>query len=231
MPYDRSVFFDVIRNDPFEGSLSQEQVDGMERLLSTWEAFYDLPDRRWLSYALATCYHETGARMVPVSEIGKGQGKPYGVPDPTTGQTYYGRGDIQCTWRENYARLDKEFGLKGDRSCEWHAENALDPIISAQALFQGMIEGWYRAGHTLGRYFSDTVNDPYTAREIVNGDKHIVPSWSGGLSIGNLIKEYHIAFLDALDQAYDRPTAQDLVIINVRVPAGIRVEVHVEEDS
>ena len=228
---DRDVFFDLIRHDPFDGSLSEEQVGGLERLLATWEAFYEVADRRWLSYCLATSAHETGMRMVPVEEIGKGEGHEYGKPDPETQQCYYGRGDIQTTWRDNYRRLDVELGLEDDRSCEWHAENALDPVISAHALFKGMIEGWYRAGHTLPRYFSKTVDDPYQAREIVNGDKHIVPDWADGVSIGNLIKNYHLAFLNALDEAYDAAPAEPTVTVLITTPPGVRVEVHVQEEE
>ena len=31
--------------------------------------------------------------------------------DPQTGQTYYGRGFVQLTWRDNYARADAEIPL------------------------------------------------------------------------------------------------------------------------
>ena len=64
-------------------------------------------------------------------------------------------------------------------------------------MFVGMIQGWFRSGHNLPRYFSDTEDDAYGAREIINGDKHIVPSWSNGVPIGNLIANYHDAFLEA----------------------------------
>ena len=172
-------------------------------------------------------------RMTPVEEIGKGEGYSYGEPDPETGQTYYGRGDIQCTWRDNYARLDSELGLEGAESCEWHAANALDPIVSARALFQGMIDGWYRAGHDLPRYFSETVNDAYNAREIVNGDKSIKPDWANGQSIGELIKSYHIAFLNAVDQAYAADTAPQAktVTLIIITPPGVQVDVQVQEED
>jgi hypothetical protein len=35
--------------------------------------------------------------MQPIEEYGKGRGMPYGKPDPTTGQVYYGRGFVQLT--------------------------------------------------------------------------------------------------------------------------------------
>jgi putative chitinase len=204
---DRQIFFDNVRPNPFPNKLNQGQVDGMEAILDAWEEDYSLWDLRWLAYCLATTYHETSAEMLPIEEYGKGSGMEYGKPDPQTGQTYYGRGYVQLTWRENYARADKECGLTGDTSCEWHAENALDPEIAAEVMFVGMRDGWFRSNsggqpYTLQMFFNDTRDDPYGARDIINGDKTKVPSWSGGVSIGNLIKNYHQAFLEALHQAY-----------------------------
>ena len=118
----------------------------------------------------------------------------YGVPDPQTGQTYYGRGFVQLTWRDNYARADAEIPLIDEDSVEWHAHYALDPPIAGYIMFIGMIQGWFRSGETLPRYFSDTDNDPYGAREIING-----------VSIGNLIADYHRAFYDAFAAAWQSP--------------------------
>jgi hypothetical protein len=113
---------------------------------------------------------------------------------------------VQLTWDTNYKRTDAELGLKGSDSCYWYAENALDPEIAAEVMFVGMRDGWFRSDsegkQTLQRYFNDTRDDPYGAREIINGDKSKVPSWSNGVSIGNLIKGYHNDFLAALKKAY-----------------------------
>jgi len=203
--FDRDIFFDKVKSDPFDGSLNQDQVDGMNAILEAWEDEPRSDDLRWLAYALATTAHETGMEMMPIEEYGKGEGMEYGQVDEETGQTYYGRGYVQTTWRENYARADKELGLMHDLSCEWHAENQLDPGIAAETMFQGMVEGWFRSDEegrqTLERYFNESTDDPYGAREIINGDKSKVPSWSGGTSIGNLIKGYHQDFLAALQAA------------------------------
>ena len=205
--FSRKVFFDVVRSSLFHGSMTQQQVDGMEAILAAWEANPRSDNLRHLSYPLATTAHETGMTMQPIKEYGLGKGMEYGTPDPETGQTYYGRGYVQLTWRDNYARADKELGFEGDASCEWHADNALDPETAAEIMFQGMEEGWFRGDskgrQTLDRYFNfeTGVDDSYGAREIINGDKSKVPSWSGGISIGNLIKGYHIDFLAALEAA------------------------------
>jgi hypothetical protein len=205
MTIDRKTFFDMVRSDPFPGTINQSQVDGMEYILNVWEASFDDEDLRWLAYPLATTMWETSSTMQPIEEYGKGSGMEYGKPDKTTGQTYYGRGFVQLTWRENYARADQELGMHDEDSCEWHAENALKPDVAAAVMFAGMLEGWFRGDsegrQTLVRYFNATTDDAYGAREIINGDKSKVPSWAAGAKIGDLIAGYHHAFLRALDEA------------------------------
>ena len=202
MPFNRELFFDMIRHDPFPGTLSQGQVDGIIQIVKAWGRHFSHEDIRWLSYCLATTMHETASTMEPIEEYGKGSGQSYGAEDPDTGQTYYGRGFVQLTWRDNYARADLECDLVDQDSCEYYAENALDPPIAGKVMFVGMIQGWFRSGHDLPRYFNDTTDDAYGAREIINGDKHIVPSWSNGVPIGNLIANYHDAFLDAIKASW-----------------------------
>ena len=63
--------------------------------------------------------------------------------------------------------------------------------------------GTHSGKQTLERYFNETTDNSYGAREIINGDKSKVPSWSNGVCIGNLIKGYHIDFLAALEAAVD----------------------------
>jgi hypothetical protein len=232
--FSRKVFFDVVRANLFHGGMTQSQVDGMEAILAAWEANPRSDNLRHLSYPLATTAHETGFTMQPIEEYGKGSGMEYGKVDPETGQTYYGRGYVQLTWRDNYARADQELGFSGDGSCEWQAENALDPETAAEVMFQGMEEGWFRSDskgkQTLERYFSDTADDSYGAREIINGDKSKVPSWSGGVSIGNLIKGYHIDFLAALEaaaEAYVPPLehGETMIVVTLEVTLDANREV------
>ena len=45
---DRDIFFKAVREKPFGGSLSQEQVDGMNIILDAWDRS-GLKDTRWLS--------------------------------------------------------------------------------------------------------------------------------------------------------------------------------------
>lgn len=207
--FDRKTYFDNVRGPLFSGSLSQQQVEGQEAILGEWElpgqTGIPTDDLRYLAYMLATTYHETAQKMWPIEEYGKGQGATYGKPDKTTGCTYYGRGYVQLTWAENYQKATSKLGLTGDADLYWNPEMALDPQIAADVMFKGMVEGWFRSdskgAQTLGRYFNATTDDSYGAREIINGDKTKIPSWSNGVSIGNLIKGYHSKFLKALQLA------------------------------
>jgi putative chitinase len=94
--FDQRVFYAHVRQSPFGGHLDQGQVDGIEALLSKGLA-EDL-DLRWVAYVLGTAFHETARTMEPIEEYGRGAGRPYGVPDPRTGKTYFGRGFVQLTW-------------------------------------------------------------------------------------------------------------------------------------
>jgi len=241
--FDRKSYFDSVRASLF-GSLTQQQVEGQEAILGEWELqVVDPPmtDLRFLAYMLATTYHECSAKMWPIEEIGKGEGQPYGKIDPETGQAYYGRGYVQLTWRENYKRATTELGLKGDADLEWHPEMALDPQIAADVMFLGMREGWFRKSsdgrpQTLYRYFNNTTDDPFEAREIINGDKNKVPNWSTGVSVGQLIKGYHGKFLTALQNSEMRepmppePLAPPKVWIEIAASEGVEVVVSVNGD-
>jgi len=89
-----------------------------------------------------------------------------------------------------------------------------------------MLEGWFRPPNTLPLFFSDIADDVYGAREIVNGDKHIIPSWSNGVSIGKLIAGYHGHFLAALvASSKPKPTLADVFKIELTVPEGVNVTV------
>ena len=198
MRFDRKIFFDTVRPVLFGGKLSQQQVDGMDDILREWETDHAEWDLRWLAYALATTKHETASTMWPIEEYGKGSGQPYGEKDPVTGYAYYGRGFVQLTWADNYKKADDELGLTGDLSTYWHPDRALDPAVAADIMFLGMYEGWFRKGKKFEVYFNKTADDPYNAREIINGDKTYKPKWANGKTIGNIIAGYHKSFLGAL---------------------------------
>ena len=240
MPFDHKIYFDNVRDSLFHGNLAQNQVDGQDAILNGWEKYLDNEDVRFLAYMLATTYHETAQEMMPVEEYGKGDGMAYGVPDPETLQTYYGRGFVQLTWRDNYARADREAGWENADSCEWHADNALNPYKAGRIMWFGMSEGWFRASkdgqrQTLSRWFNDLTDDAFEAREIINGDKNVVPDWGHGLSIGDLIEGYYELFLQALQNARAKPPVPQpepvptakLVEIEITAPEGVLVNVYI----
>jgi hypothetical protein len=217
--FDRKVFFDAVRNSLF-GSLKQRQVDGMNYKLDQWEDHPLSDDLRWLAYCFATSYWETARTMWPIEEIGKGKGHSYGKPDPETRQTYYGRGDVQLTWRDNYAEATTKLGLTGDDDLVWHPVKALDPKISADVMFYGMSEGWF-TGKALKRYFSSHINDPVAARAIINNDVS---------KNGKKIADIHYDFLAALQAAAEAaepvlPTEVNSVHLNIQASPGVSVSV------
>lgn len=182
----RKAFFAAVRNNPFGGSLSQGQVDGLNFILDAWEAS-GLGDPRWLAYMLATAFHETARTMQPIEEYGKGRGRKYGEPDPETGQTYYGRGYVQLTWRGNYEVM----GQQVDLDLVNHPELALDPTTAARIMFKGMVLGLF-TGRKLSDYLVNGKTDFYNARRIVNGTDRAED-----------IAGYARAFLKALEAAQE----------------------------
>lgn len=202
---DATTFFAYARRAPFGGRLSQGQIDGMNALFRCWDSHkIPGPDNRHLAYILASVFHETGGRMVPVRETfastdagaiaaldkawkaGKlGQvSLPYWRKDKD-GKSWFGRGDIQITHKENYNKLGERIGvdLVGNPSL------ALDLDVSAEIAIVGMLEGLF-TGKKLTDYFNLKNDDPVGARAVVNGrDK------------AKLIAGYYKSFLDALEAA------------------------------
>lgn len=169
MSIQRKYFFDSVRESLFGGDMSQEQVDGLNILLDYAED--EGTDDRHLAYVLATAFHETAQTIQPIAEYGKGAGHSYGEPDPTTGETYYGRGYVQLTWKDNYKKQDDKLNLNG-RLVE-DPDLAMDPNIAVQVLFGGMYDGDF-TGVGLPTYItcedpSSDTTDFYNARKIVNG--------------------------------------------------------------
>lgn len=196
---DRDKFFDSIRNDPFNGSLTQSQVDGLNFLINVWEDYSfgeDIPDdsrdddMRWLAYALATAFHETAQTMEPIAEYGEGQGKEYGEPAGPYNQCYYGRGYVQLTWYDNYVKGQDILMDIYEVDCPMvrYPHRMLEHVPAALILYDGIIKGWF-TGVGLPKYFNAAKNieDPYNARKTVNG-----------LDCASAIEDYYYSFKKAL---------------------------------
>jgi putative chitinase len=145
------------------GSATTGQVDGLSKLLDSAASDASLTDLRWLAYMLATVYHETARTFQPIEEIGKGRGRPYGTPDPTTGQIYYGRGFVQLTWKRNYQRFGELLGLDliDDPGL------ALGESTAYKIMSIGMVRGLF-TGKKLSDYINSQKRDYVNARRIIN---------------------------------------------------------------
>jgi hypothetical protein len=168
-------FFYNIRQNIFKAGLKQKQVEGINAILAMWET-EGLTDLRWLSYMLATVYHETAKTMQPIEEYGKGKNYRYGKKIKRSGiaytspdKLYYGRGYVQLTWYENYETMGRLLGI----DLLGNPELALHPKIAADIMFEGMTKGNSHFGDFTGKslenYFNETKEDWLNARRIING--------------------------------------------------------------
>lgn len=178
--FDRDAFFDAYRRE--FGLLRQEQVDGINFILSSFESDANIDHIPSMAYMLATIKHETGETFEPITEYG---GKSYfNRYDPVLadssrrretakrngntvkgdGYKYRGRGYVQITWHNNYQRLGNALG----HDLANNPDKALDPNIAYQILSYGMRNGAF-TGKKLSDYISENNTDFINARRIING--------------------------------------------------------------
>ena len=162
------AFFDSIRASLFSGSMSQNQVSGVNVLLNATEG---LPLKH-RAYILATAHHETGPsssdlHWTPRREIwgpSAAQSRyelraDLGNTEVGDGRRYMGRGYVQITGRTNYRKASNLVG----KDLVAVPDLALDPAIAARIIVHGMVNGWFT-----GKKLSDY--DSYVnMRRIVNG--------------------------------------------------------------
>ena len=186
----RAKFFAAVRLPLFGGRLSQNQVNGIEAILDSWEA--SPFDSRWLSYILATTFHESDNTMCAISEnlnysaaglrstFGKyftaAQANAYArQPERIANRAYanrMGNGDEASGdgWRYRGRGLVqvtghdnyKKYGIADE------PDLALDPAKAVEILLDGMINGRF-TGRRLADCFGATVTDWIGARKIING--------------------------------------------------------------
>jgi hypothetical protein len=188
----RKKFFDTVRESLFNGVLTQRQVDGMNYLLDAWEKYFEAAAGKqsipWLSYAMATCHHETAYLHSPIEEYGKGSGKEYGETVPPHWVAYYGRGFVQCTWLSNYQKAEKILRETYHLECPCveYPSRMLEHLPAALTMYDGLIGGWF-TGAKLADFFNEKKEDPYEARTCVNGHDH-----------ASTIESYYWKFKEAL---------------------------------
>jgi hypothetical protein len=181
------VFFDAIKRSLFGGKLTDEQLGGLKAILLAWTA-HGSGDRRHLAYVLATAFHETGTRMIPVRE-GQAQrslwsdkqarnavallfkkkkiSRNYALPG-SFGNSFYGRGLAQITFEDNYRKMGKLVGVDLVR----YPDEALKPDVAAFILIEGSLRGVSLKGDFSGKaledYIHDDVCDFVHARQVIN---------------------------------------------------------------
>jgi putative chitinase len=160
---DQDQFFSVLRQKLFI-TLTDSQIDGIRSLIEEWNRYYSFADKRMLAYIIATVTWETNGSMQPVEEAGKGKGLPYGIPDPSTGQTYYGRGLLQLTWKKNYQAIGDIIHV----DLLNHPDLLLTQPYSSDAAIIGMMNGLF-TGKNLSDYFNGNLEDWAGARRVING--------------------------------------------------------------
>jgi putative chitinase len=186
----RAKFFAAARLPLFGGRLSQNQVNGIEAILDSWEA--SPFDVRWLSYMLATAYHESDNTMCAIVEnlnysaaglkatfpkcFTAAQAATYArQPQRIANRAYanrMGNGDEASGdgWRYRGRGLVQitghdnyeKYGIADEPNL------ALDPAKAVEILLDGMINGRF-TGRRLADCFSGTVTDWIGARKIING--------------------------------------------------------------
>lgn len=173
---DRKKFFTAFRSSSLSSSLSQKQVEGYDAIFDFWENS-TLNDLRWLAYALATAYHETGTTIEPVRE---------GFCDTddcsiraVTGlfdrgiiarnyalSGYFGRGLVQLTHEVNYQKMGQALGIGS--ALRDNPSLALNLDISVEIMFQGMVDALF-TGLGFSDFFNRSTSDWVGARQIING--------------------------------------------------------------
>ena len=162
------------------GPLTNNLVDAFTFLfgkISTDARFADTDtDRRKLAYCLATFKWETAHTMQPIDERGgdayfnrrygpqTSVGKMLGNTKAGDGALYHGRGYVQITGRNNYAKAKKLTGV--DLISE--PNRAKEQELAYQIAIQGMMDGWF-TGKKLSNYFIGENADYLNARRIING--------------------------------------------------------------
>lgn len=154
-----SLIFDSI--DKSFGPPNSAQSQSISQIITSFMIYGDR-DWRKLIYILATAYHESRFQLVkekrgaPGSDLYNRQAQYW-----DTG--FYGRGFVQLTHRENYAKMGKRIGI----DLVNNPDLALDRRYAADIIVIGMMEGIF-TGLGLPRFINASEADYYNARKIVN---------------------------------------------------------------
>jgi putative chitinase len=144
------------------GRPNQAQSESIAQIIMSFMIYGDR-DLNKLSYILSTAWHESKLQLVkekrgtPGSDLHKLQEKYWD-------SGFYGRGFVQLTHRDNYAKLGKLLNI----DLVNNPDLALDRRYAADIIVLGMMQGLF-TGVSLRNYISPSHQDYVSARKVVNG--------------------------------------------------------------
>ena len=174
--------FDILRQGL--GKLTQNQVDEINFIVSEFDKDKSVSYPQ-AAYMLATAWHETATRMLPIEEYGKGKNRTYGTWYRNSNSElysfidgsrrsaylhndypylYYGRGYVQLTWYFNYESASKKIGVDFLNN----PDLVMNKNHAVKIMVQGMKDGWF-TGKKLSDYINQSQKDYVGARRIING--------------------------------------------------------------
>lgn len=177
--FNRDDFFAAYRSA--FGSLTTTQVSGLESLLASIEADAEISYVNHFAYMLATIKHETANTFHPITEYGsvsyfnkydpvladtatrRATARANGNTVQGDGYKYRGRGYVQITWKNNYAKLGDALGY----DLVNNPDEALDPVVAYEVMAYGMRKGIF-TGKKLSDYITETSANYRDARRIIN---------------------------------------------------------------
>lgn len=179
----RKNFFDGYRSnlDPNK-KLDKSEVDAIDQFLDFVDMAYNRLSLYQWSYVFATTFHETNAMFLPVKEA-------YWLSEDWRRKNlryfpFYGRGYVQITWKDNYAKFSKQLN-------EDFVKNP-DLVMVPKYAFKIMIDGFINGSFT-GKKITDYIYiDKKTGKEVQNykGARRCI----NGSDKAELIASYAVKF-------------------------------------
>ena len=143
-------------------SMASDQKANAKSLIDEATAL-GVTDLGQLAYILATTIGESNVR--PIKEYRAAEGTALRKTQDAYWYTgYYGRGYVQLTWKDNYAKFAKYLGV----DLVGNPDLALNPKYAAQIAAYGMKNGSF-TGKKLSDYILGAKQDFENARRIING--------------------------------------------------------------
>lgn len=208
---DRTPFLTAFRryyNASNRRDFNAWQADALNAVLNVWDTTDALNNDSRLAYILGTIYHESAHSIYPVREGScetdegavayssyifrkKITKYPYYQRDDETKQAYYGRGQVQITFKRNYESTGGKLGL-GDQLVQ-QPDDTLSYDISARLAVLGAYHGWY-TGKAVKNFAFDDPADWERARDVIIGARR------GAVEIAGFSRKF-LTMLSFIDNA------------------------------